>query len=74
MVRVSAATKQATVLRRIEAEIEEILRRYNVESLEELDKMIALGEVDETSVLDDLIRLDHLLWLRDQLRGKRSRS
>jgi len=74
LVRVSAATKQATVLRRIEAEIEEILRRYNVESLEELDKMIALGEVDETSVLDDLIRLDHLLWLRDQLRGKRSRS
>ncbi|BES82869.1 hypothetical protein [Pyrodictium abyssi] len=74
MARVGAATKRATILHRVEAEIKEILRRYNVESLEELDKMIALGEIDETDALDDLIRLDHLLWLRDQLRGKRSRS
>jgi len=47
-------------LKRINSEIMTLYRRYNVNSLRELDEKISRGELSETDTLDDFTKLDYL--------------
>ena len=47
-------------LRRLNAEIIIIHNRYSVRSLEELDKKISKGALNETETLEDFTKLDYL--------------
>gem|GEM_PF-359928 len=56
-------------LRKVRAEAEAIMSRYGVRSIEELDGKIRGGELKETDVLEDLMRLDYLLDREERLKG-----
>jgi len=56
-------------LRKVRAEAEAIMSRYGVKSMEELDRKIRRGELRETDVLEDLMRLDYLLDREERLKG-----
>ncbi len=47
-------------LRELGAEITSIYLKYDVSSLEELDKKVNLGELGETDTFEDFTRLDYL--------------
>ncbi len=55
-------------LRKVRAEAEAIMSRYGVRSIEELDEKVRKGELRETDVLEDLMRLDYLLDREERLR------
>ncbi len=55
-------------LRKVRAEAEAIMSRYGVRSIEELDWKIRGGELKETDVLEDLMRLDYLLDREEKLK------
>ena len=54
-------------LKRINSEIMTLYRRYNVNSLRELDEKISRGELSETDTFDDFTRLDYLEAKRDEV-------
>ncbi|MHA1580041.1 MAG: hypothetical protein ACTSUQ_10500 [Candidatus Freyarchaeota archaeon] len=54
-------------LKRINSEIMTLYRRYNVNSLRELDEKISRGELSETDAFDDFTRLDYLEAKRDEV-------
>nr|MDO8077861.1 hypothetical protein [Candidatus Freyarchaeota archaeon] len=54
-------------LKRISSEIMTLYRRYNVNSLRELDEKISRGELSETDTFDDFTRLDYLEAKRDEV-------
>ena len=54
-------------LKRINSEIMPLYRRYNVNSLRELDEKISRGELSETNTFDDFTRLDYLEAKRDEV-------
>ena len=54
-------------LRRVKLEAKLIMSRYGVSSIEELDKKIRRGELEETEVFEDLTRLDYLLDREEKL-------
>ncbi|MHA1210620.1 MAG: hypothetical protein ACTSRF_15545, partial [Candidatus Freyarchaeota archaeon] len=54
-------------LKRINSEIMTLYRRYNVNSLRELDEKISRGELSETDTLDDFTKLDYLEAKRDEV-------
>lgn len=53
--------------RRLNSEITDILTKYKVDSLEELDEKINKGELSETETFDDFTRLDYLIDRRDKI-------
>ncbi len=55
-------------LRKVRAEAEAIMSRYGVKSIEELDGKVRRGELRETDVLEDLMRLDYLLDREERLK------
>lgn len=55
------------MLRSVSAQINSILARYGVKSLEELDRKVREGELRESDVFYDLTRLDYLEDLRERI-------
>lgn len=55
--------------RRLNSEIMDVLSKYSVNSLEELDEKISGGELSETETFDDFARLDNLMDRRDKIGG-----
>ena len=53
-------------LRKVRAEA--IMSRYGVKSIEELDGKVRRGELRETDVLEDLMRLDYLMDREERLK------
>lgn len=53
--------------RRLNSEIRDILTKYGVDSMEELDERINEGELSETETFDDFTRLDYLIDRRDKI-------
>lgn len=54
-------------LRRINAEINIILTRYEVSSFSELDEKITIGDISETDSFEDYTRLDYLESQREKI-------
>jgi len=54
-------------LRRINAEINIILTRYDVSSFSELDDKITNGDISETNSFEDYTRLDYLESQREKI-------
>ena len=52
----------------VEAEIAEVRRRYGVESVEELERLVREGKVPEHPGWEDLITLERLVEERRRLR------
>lgn len=55
-------------LRSVDAEIFEITGRYRVSSVAEMQTLYESGAIEEADSWQDLQRLDHLEYARDQLR------
>ncbi|MEB3780410.1 MAG: hypothetical protein GSR85_09330 [Desulfurococcales archaeon] len=55
-------------LRRVRLESKLIMTRYGVSNIEELDKKVKKGELNETDVFEDLTRLDYLLDREEKLK------
>ncbi|MCE4598979.1 MAG: hypothetical protein F7C81_02130 [Desulfurococcales archaeon] len=55
-------------LRRVRLESKLIMTKYGVSSIEELDKKVKKGELNETDVFEDLTRLDYLLDREEKLK------
>jgi len=54
-------------LRMVQAEIFEITSRYNIPSVEVMEERYRNGSLEEADTWQDLQRLDHLEYKRDQL-------
>ncbi len=54
-------------LKRVRAEIYNILSKYNIKSFNELDEKINKGELSETDAFDDFTKLDYLEALKEKL-------
>ena len=54
-------------LRAIQAEIFEVLSRYNVDGIEDMEERYRTSVLEEADSWQDLQRLDHLEYKRDQL-------
>jgi len=54
-------------LREIKAEIFKIAGKYKVSSVEELEELYKRGEIEEKNSWQDLQKLDHLEFKRDEL-------
>lgn len=54
-------------LREIKTEIFKIVGKYKVSSVEELEELYKKGEVEEKDSWQDLQKLDHLEFKRDEL-------
>jgi hypothetical protein len=56
-------------LRKVNADIFEISSRYDVKTVDEMEKRYQNGTLEEAASWRDLQRLDHLEYKRDQLSG-----
>ena len=61
-------------LRLIESEIFKIASKYNVSSVEELDKLIEKGKLEEKLVGEDLFLLDYLIEEKEKLEKRLAKA
>jgi hypothetical protein len=54
-------------VREIKTEIFKITGKYNISSVEELEELYKKGEIEEKDSCQDLQKLDHLEFKRDEL-------
>nr|MDO8097721.1 hypothetical protein [Candidatus Njordarchaeota archaeon] len=56
-----------TELRKIRSEMLNILVKYKVDSLKELDDKVSKGELSESDTFDDFTRLDYLESMKEKI-------